>query len=291
MNGRIINLLPFFIMAIILFSSDIAYAKKSDRLKPKWLTQTLPESKSGTYMFVRSHGQGRTLAGAKQMAFVSMSQKLEVERGLTVTTDVKVSEELSYSGSSSGSDYRQEITLNVVESGRKLEIVCREIDDYWVLKGDVYEVDVLYTVTDKSSYGGSYDDEISITTRYGAAGFLSVIPGGGQFYKGSVAKGSLILAGSVAAAGGIILCENTRASYIKKMIEQPKYAAEYNALADRWETGRNVCIGAAAAIYVYNLIDAFLSDGAKRVVVRSNRVKVTPYADSKSMGLSLAFNF
>lgn len=286
-----IAVLTILSLMFCLSLPDIAYAEKSDRLKPKWLTQTLPESKSGTYMFVRSHGQGRTLAGAKQMAFVSMSQKLEVERGLTVTTDVKVSEELSYSGSSSGLDYRQEITLNVVESGRKLKIVCREIDDYWVLKGDVYEVDVLYTVTDKSSYGGSYDDEISITTRYGAAGFLSVIPGGGQFYKGSVAKGSLILAGSVAAAGGILLCENTRASYIKKMIEQPKYAAEYNALADRWETGRNVCIGAAAAIYAYNLIDAFLSDGAKRVVVRSNKVKVTPYADSRSMGVSLAFNF
>jgi len=253
----------------------------------------LPESNSGTYIFVRSHGQGSSLAGAKQQAFASMSQKLEIERGLTVNTNIQISEKFSQSQYSTTSDYKQEITLDVTENGHKLKIVCREIDDYWEVTKGVYEVDILYTVANTNVYGGSYDDKIMVTSKYGAAGFLSLIPGLGQFYKGSIAKGGLILTGEIAAAGGIIICESTRASYIKKMHEQPQHAAEYNSLADSWESARNVCIGAAAAIYVYNLIDAFTTTGAKRVVVKkgTTSLSVVPYKDNNCFGVGVALKF
>lgn len=266
---------------------------KSDRLKPKWVTQVLPESESGTYIFVRSHGQGISLAGAKQQAFVSMSQKLEIERGLTVNTSIWARERIFQNQSSTSSEYKQEITLDVTENGHKLKIVCREIDDYLEVSKGIYEVDILYTIANTNIYGGSYDDKITVTAKYPCAGFLSIIPSVGQFYKGSVAKGSLILAGEVAAAAGIVICENTRASYIKKMQEQPKHAAEYNSLADSWETGRNICIGAAAAVYVYNLIDAFVATGAKRVIVKKGNASLAalPYVDGKSVGMGFALKF
>ena len=77
------------------------------------------------------------------------------------------------------------------------------------------------------------------------------------------------------------------------MYEQPKYAAEYNSLADTWETGRNICIGAAAAIYVYNLIDAFTAKGARRVVVKRGRtsLQAAPYIDQRSFGMGLTYKF
>lgn len=282
------------ILATVLCCQNLSLAgTRSDKLRPKWVTQALPANKSASYIFIRSHGEGVTLAGAKQMAFVAMSQRLETERGLTVNTNVQIKERLSQDQKSSGSEYEQEITLDVTENGHQLKIVCREIDDYWTESGGKYKVDVLYTVTDKNIYGGSFDDKITVTSRYGAAGFLSVIPSVGQFYKGSITKGSLILAGEVAAVGGIILCENTRASYIKKMNEQPKHAAEYNSMADSWETGRNICIGAAAAIYVYNLIDAFAANGAKRIIVKKGNTSLSavPYIDSRSVGMGLALKF
>ena len=294
--GRFLNKINRIIICVaaLMGCCTVSYAEnKSDKLKPKWVTQVLPESKAGTYTFIRSHGEGFSLAGAKQMAFVSMSQKLEIERGLTVNASVQTSEKLYQNQHSSGSEYEQEIVLDVTEKGHQLKIVCREIDEYWVESKGKYEVDVLYTVTDKNSYGGSYDDKITVTTKYGAAGFLSIIPGVGQIYKGSIAKGSLILVGEVAAAGGILLCENTRASYVKKMQEQPKHAAEYNSLADTWETGRNICIGAAAAIYVYNLIDAFVSNGAKHVIVQKGRTSLSmaPVAYEDGVGVGLALKF
>lgn len=257
------------------------------------MTQALPESKSGTYIFVSGHGEGTTLAGAKQQAFISMSQRLEVERGLTVDTSSQIKEQFTEKKSSTSYSYQQEITLDVTEKGHKLKIVCREIDDYWVCRGDHYSVDVLYTVTDKNSYGGSFDDKITVTTKYPGAGFLSIIPGVGQLYKGSTFKGIAIITGEVAAAGAIVLCENTRASYVKMMKEQPKHAAEYNTRADAWETGRNIAIGAAAAIYIYNLIDAFVANGAKRVIVEQGRssLSAVPYADNYSVGIGLTYRF
>lgn len=279
---------------ILLFSVSSFSKNKSDRIKPKWVTQELPKSKSGTYIFIRAHGEGVSLAAAKQVAFVDMAQKLESERGLTITTRVEISEKMTQNTISTDTDYKQEITLDVSEKGRRLKIVCREIDDFWVFRDNRYHVDLLYTVSDKNNYGGSYDDDIKITTRYGAAGLLSIIPGMGQLYKGCYKKGTAILIGEIAAAGGILLCENTRASYIKKMKEQPKYAADYNSRADTWETGRNISIGAAAAIYVYNLIDAFVGDGAKRVIVKrkkNTQFSIVPYTDLKNAGISMRLNF
>lgn len=288
-----LRILIICLTALLCCQTNIIAKSKSDKLRPQWVTRAVPESHSGTYIFVRAHGEGASLAGARQMAFVNMAQKLEQERGLTVNTSVLSKEKFTQTQSYTNSSYQQEITMEVTENGHRLEIVCREIDDYWEEVYGKYSVDILYTVTDKNAYGGSYDDQIKVTTSYGAAGFLSIVPSVAQFYKGSVVKGSLILAGEVAAAGGILLCENTRAAYVKKMNEQPKYAAEYNSLADTWETGRNICIGAAAAIYVYNLIDAFTAKGAKRIVIKKGRASLTavPYADQRSVGMGMRLRF
>lgn len=288
------KLIPVLVslVALLVCSRTVALAgNKSDRQKPQWVVRSLPASKSGTYVFVRGHGEERSLQAARQMAFVSMSQCLESEHGLVVNTNVHIAERMSQTRSSTSSSMDQEITLDVTEKGHRISMVCREIDEYWIERKGKYEVDVLYTVADRNVYGGSYDDTIVVTAKYGAAGLMSVVPGAGQIYKGSVVKGSLIIAGEVAAVGGIVLCENTRASYIKKMHEQPKYASQYNSLADSWRTGRNVSIGVAGAIYVYNLIDALVSTGAKRVVVKNNNLKVAPYADAKCVGVGLSFKF
>lgn len=282
----------FFVLAVCLCNSALA-TTRSDKLKPKWLTQAVPESKSGTYTFVIGHGEGVTLEGARQVAFAMMAQKLENERGLTINSNLQIQERIIQNNTSTNTEYRQDIVLDVIEKGHQLKIVCREIDEYWVFKNNKYQIDILYTVADKGKYGGSYDDQIIVTTKYPGAGFLSVVPGVGQMYKGSVAKGVAIIGAEVLAAGGILLCENTRASYIKKMQEQPKYAAEYNSRADTWTTGRNVCIGAAAAIYAYNLIDAFVATGAKHVVVRNAKYQLSavPMVDNQSIGVCLALRF
>ncbi len=278
---------------ILCGAQTMSAARKSDKLKPKWVTHALPKSESDAYFFVLSYGVGSSIDAARQSAFIHLSKKLEDEHGLVINTHFKQhTHNVTTTDGSTGSRV-SDMTIIAEEQGRPINIGCRIVDEYWECKQNIqYEMYVLYAVS-RGLKGASYTDDIAVTAKYPGAGFLSIIPSVGQFYKGSTVKGSLILAGEIIAAGGIILCENTRASYIKKMQEQPKFAKEYNSRADSWETGRNICIGAAAAVYVYNLIDGFVAKGAKRVVVKKRRAQFSamPYADTESMGMSLALTF
>ena len=85
---------------------------------------------------------------------VSMAQKLEMEHDLIVDTSVRVSSDFLQTSHSNATGLKKEIVMNVSEKGHSLEIICREIDDYWVKRHNKYEVDVLYAVTNKNSIGG-----------------------------------------------------------------------------------------------------------------------------------------
>ena len=148
-------------------------------------------------------------------------------------------------------------------------------------------------------YGGSYHDRISTTSRYGAARLASIVPGAGQFLKGDVAKGVSFLVADVACAAGIILCESTRAAYAAKVKQQPQYALQYSTRANNWATGRNICLGVTAGIWVWNIIDAFAAKGARRVVVKPQRgyFSMTPTSTfdpihhTHDMGVGVAYHF
>lgn len=285
----------FIVILLLLCSGISVFAEKSHPYKPKWATHKLPESKSGTYTFISAYGEGASLDAARQKALVNLTTRLEVERGIKVNSvlNSKMTERFSSVQRDNYYSETSELDMLVEEKGKQLNIVCRVIDEYWESSDYEYKIHILYTVADKNIYGGSYDDEITVTAKYGAAGLLSVIPGVGQFYKGASIKGASIVAGEAIAVAGILLCENTRASYYKKMMEQPKYAAIYNSRMDSWETARNLCIGAAGVIYVVNLIDALATKGAKRVAVRNNNVNLSlhPYASTYGSGVGLALTF
>ena len=282
------------LVILCLFSvSTIAARKKSDPYKPKWLTHKLPESKSGIYTFISTYGEGVSLDAARQKALVNLSTKLEVERGIKVNTVLRSNMKETFSSIKNENVFWEmtELDMVVEECGKQLNIICRVIDEYWEKDSEGYKVYVLYTVADRRSQGGVLNDKIIVTSKYGAAGFFSIVPGAGQFYKGANLKGTMFIGCEVVALGGIILCENTRASYRRKMIEQPKYAVEYNSRMDTWETARNICIGATATVYVINLIDALCTKGAKRVKVenKSNNILLRPFADINSIGFALTF--
>lgn len=171
----------------------------------------------------------------------------------------------------------------------------RYVDEYWEYvsypdgsRG--YEYYALFAVSETAN--APIYDEFSTTTSYGFKPVvMSLIPGWGQMYKGSTAKGITLLAAEVAAIGGIIFTENERATYESKMRSQPNFARQYKTKVDNYETARNCCIGAAAAIYVYNLIDAIVAPGTKRVVVKPRNMQFTPVASKDFSGVTLSYRF
>ena len=266
--------------------------------------------KSAGYIFVKSEGSGSSLEAARQSCLVELASYLETERGLQINshfqqhssmTTTKNYNEHRSSNANMAYDFTQTDNFNmeVIEKGRKINMVCRTIDEYWVKTGGTYFVTTLYTVADQNMYGGSYYDRISTTSRYGAAGLASIIPGAGQFLKGDVAKGVSFLVADVACAAGIILCESTRAAYAAKVKQQPQYALQYSTRANNWATGRNICLGVTAGIWVWNIIDAFAAKGARRVVVKPQRgyFPMTPTSTfdpihhTHDMGVGVAYHF
>ena len=182
-----------------MFSTTINAQKKSDPYKPKWVTHKLPESKSGTYIFISSYGEGTSLDAARQKALANLSSRLEIERGLKVSSVLSSKMKETFSSYEDDNDYTEttEIDMVVEEHGKELNIVCRVVDEYWEKERKGYKVYVLYTVADKNFHGGSYNDKITVTSKYGANGLLSIIPGAGQFYKGANFKGTAIITAEV----------------------------------------------------------------------------------------------
>lgn len=287
-------LILFFLLCVHCFVAVNAQ-QKSDRLRPRWLTTSLPISKSPSYIFIDASGIGNSLEEARQRAFINLSTKLEHERGIKVNSSVKIKSQAIRENGKRTQQTHQSYQMECTENGKEINMTTRVVDEYWERDTQGYVCYVLYTVTDNNYTGGSYDDAITLTTSYGARGlFYSLIPGVGQLYKGSKLKGGLIMGGSVACAGMIIVTENQRSSYIKKMQEKPNHKEFYNDKAGNWENIRNGFIGAAAALYVYNLIDAAVAPGRRRVIVKKKQYadfSMVPVWNTDHVGMALVMNF
>ena len=286
----------FYVLLLFIMGGVLSNAQnKSDKLKPRWITYGLPQNISPSYLFMDASGTGNSLEEARQRSLLNLSIKLEHERGIKVSSSIKVNSKTMRQDGNRNQVSRLVFEMECIENGKEITMLTRCIDEYWECNNDTYICYTLYTVADKNSQGGSYDDQITLTTKYGFKGtFLSLIPGAGQLYKGNVLKGSLIMSSEIACASMVVVAENLRASYIKKMKEQPRYKEKYNTKADNWKNIRNGVIGAAAAIYLYNLIDASIAPGRRRVIVKQQRklnLSLRPNLENESTGMALTLTF
>lgn len=175
-----------------------------------------------------------------------------------------------------------------INSQGDLEVKARVVDEYYEKKSGGYKVSLLVQTARNPVYSF---EPVSVTDNY-SAGARVVVPGWAQFYKGQTAKGLIMLGGVIGCGIGALIFENTRADYKNKMKEQPEFAQTYNTKANNNETARNVCIGAAAAFYVWSIIDGITSKGKRRVIIGKNSsLAINPVATSNSAGISLAYNF
>lgn len=279
------------LMAALCSLSTAVWAQK-----PRWVGNT-PQALNPSYRFVEVTSYGATEQDAMMDALTMLAQNEQlrtavivgVESGQLTQTDDIITE-------SDSKDYMRDRTYVKMTSRGKEYRLQASLVDHWVEERDAHGVRMrsLYQVA--VSNHPDFDNT-RLSNKYGAAPiFMSIIPGLGQVYKGSTVKGVLMFVGTALCAGGILLCENQRADYHNKIKEQPKFAQEYNTKASNWETGRNICIGATAAVWLYNIIDAAAAKGARRIIVeRKNNTAATlqlqPSIDLKSVGLALTCKF
>jgi uncharacterized protein YfiM (DUF2279 family) len=283
MKHYLLSLVCLFIWAC---ASTDCYAQK-----PKWIGNT-PRELNHTYKFVEVVSTGSTIEQARQNAKERLEDDTQLQEGIRIyrkTRGNTTIEKSRVNGGNLQEKKKQHIEIETSVDGERYELQAVKVDEYSYNS----ELHTLYMVAlcDDPVFDRTY-----LTTSYGATPVaMSIIPGLGQWYKGSKTKGISLFAAEAVAAAGIIVCENQKSSYIRKAKEQPKFSKKYGSKADHWDTGRNICIGVAAGIWIYNMVDAIVAKGARRVIVKradGGGLSMVPFATLNSgAGVSFAFRF
>lgn len=270
-----------FLAILCAFSSASAQGWRNT--KPRWVGNA-PRTDYYTFYFIEvSSDMATSLEGARTSALKQLSANVERTDNISVTEIYVDKSQQKYSSSSGVKGYGADsYTFELRSEGMSEPIHSRRIDEYWVSmrRGGVNVLDyhAIYAVERKGKQADF--SSIGVTNRYGASGLWrsAVIPGWGQFHKGSNLKGGLILGGCAVLVGGIIFFDNQRSDYMKKIsgTHDVSLIKSYSTKRDHYATARNVCIGAAAALYAYNLIDAVAAPGARRLAIGKGKYTVMP---------------
>jgi hypothetical protein len=119
--------------------------------------------------------------------------------------------------------------------------------------------------------------------------YRALIPGMAQLYYGKNAKAGLFIGGEVVLIGGIIVGEVLRAQNIANMntTHDKKFYADK---ASACETVRNIAIGGAAVLYVWNMIDGYVLVSKNKKLHRQ-QFSLVPYATPYDTGLAMILKF
>lgn len=258
-----------FLFFVVCLISQISMGQTTDNSKRPFWTNGYFKELSNSYIEVIS-AFDYDLDGAKNKA----ANEIVKRRSLAAGAESNVSI----------SDDELKIT-----SEQNVIVKARIIDEFVEHSTSGYKVHLLVQTAKNPTY--SYES-ISLSDDYKVSG-RAFFPGMAQLCKGSKAKGYSIISAQVLSIASIILCENQRSSYQKKAIEQPKFARKYSDKASNWETGRNISIGIAAGIYVYNIVDAFVAKGKKRIVVNTKDTSFSffPQISPNSASMAVVCNF
>lgn len=278
-----------------------AQSHSGEKIRPQWLHK-LPKESNSTFKYTVVSATAATPEQARKDCTATLFNDESMRNGVAIISDYNNKEKL-YQVWNNGKLTEQieyDATTTTSVHGAEIQMYAEKKAEYGAYdKYGNYVLNILYA---KSNPGQIPQfDDIDLTTKYGARGLWrsAIIPGWGQFHKGSYLKGGLMLGGCAVLAAGIIFTENQRTDYIQKIgkTHDANLKRAYATKRDHFATGRNICIGAVAALYVYNLIDAIVAPGAQRVVVRPRNSRVGSYAFAPAIlsdgapGLAAAITF
>ncbi|WP_297900456.1 DUF5683 domain-containing protein [uncultured Parabacteroides sp.] len=200
-----------------------------------------------------------------------------------------------YVGNDTLTTYRIEFTDTLGMAG---VVHARKVDEYLAFEDYVdntyqFEYYQLYAISERDSV--PVFDEFELTRTYNhKALFLSLIPGMGQIYKGQKAKGYTILGTEATLVVSTIAFQMKKHYCGRKANEQWEVRDSWKSKERGWRQMRNLCIGLAGGLYLYNLIDAAVTKGSRHVVIKKPKERhlyITPAALPDGAAMTLTFNF
>jgi aspartate 1-decarboxylase len=262
-----------------------------------WMNGAFPP-KSNSFDYRVSRGEGHSLGEARRDAFHSLLIDLGNMAGVSVNsrTLTEIKRNLNYRNRDTyyNESERSTTAYRIEREGFKASFL--KVSEYYEYEttaaGTIYRVWELYEVSSRRSFT-PYIPEY--TDRYGASAAWrsALLPGWGQMHKGSMTKGLLVIGGEVALIGGIVATENLRAGYMQKINQthNATHIRTYAAKAGNMSNIRNLCITGAAALYIYNVIDAIVAPGDHYLLLRDKRFSFTPTTADAYAGIALVINF
>lgn len=250
--------------------------------KPGWIYNK-PTPANNSYLYVVESATGTTENEARNKATAEVFRSTAMRIGQPFNSG-EINAALQ-----SGKDY------SVIAS--QYNIPINKVCEYSENQYNGYKVYILCQVAVAGNTMVQWSD-FNKCDRQGVDGMAvlksALLPGLGQFHKGQNAKGIGFLAGEVIAVGGIVVGQSLRHNYVNKM-NNTNNAAEKKFYAERanaFTTVRNISIGAAAAVYVWNVLDAIIAKGSNRGALSyGGPVNLVPLVTDESVALSLSINF
>ena len=256
----------WLVLAVALLCSVAASAQS---ITPKWKTSGLTDLKF-SYIEVVS-GDASSVDEARDKAAQAIVQR----RNLAVGAEVRV----------------HVVDGAITTTGDKKIIVAARILDEYVEELD-YGSWRVYLLVQTLKHPQYNFENVTVTDQYSFSA-RAFVPGMEQLHKGRNAAGIAFIAGEVACVGGILVAEGMRSNYVNMIpsTHNAQLRTQYIDNANTWGNIRNGMIGAAAAVYVWNIIDAATSKGGRYIKADGAALALVPYAAPNCTGLALNISF
>ncbi len=246
------------LLICLLIGSITVLAQQSDYdAKPPWVNGDMPKlNTKGNYKVV--HVDATTIEMAKKLAKEELVKELLSAQGVNISSkSVSVNDYKKESGKKAEGKVSFHEETHVESDGYKA--VFANVDEYYQYKNGAYQFWALYLV---SANATPIKNLPNMAYKLDNGAWRSVIlPGWGQFYQKRYGKGSILLGGeAVLLAGGFYFRSKYNSNNTKsKEASSVSMRKEYRNRADKYKTRSLITLGAAAAWYVYNIVDAFTS--------------------------------
>lgn len=254
---------------LLLLLTGIVLPGKSQE-RPPW-TEGYFEDLPNSYLEVVS-GEGRSWEEARDAASKRIIQRRNASAGQSATVSFQADKPVQ------------------VESEDHLVSKNRIIDEFRESIPDGSCRIYLLVQTAKNIHADFEPVRVSDKYPFSARVF---VPGMAQIHKGNKGKGIGFIAGESLFVGGIVASECLRASYISQMnaTYNPSLRHQHSQNARICATARNIAIGGAAALYVWNIIDGIVAKGKKQIVIGDARLGIAPFATDQAGGIALNLKF
>jgi len=286
----------FSTLITLFLLTNFIYSQQSNLSnKLPWVNGNLPAN-SINFNYKVVQGDGNSLSDSQNQAVENLIFQLGSEQGFSVSSETMIKTQSLVKNNKE--EYSMDLQDKTVINQDSFKAVFSKVDEYFEetkdLKGNtIYRTWQLYVT---GSSANENIPKINYSDKYGMndAGFKSlIVPGWGQFYKKKNGKGIMFLLGTAGSLGGFLYANNEHSNNMNRSRETNDIALkkQFVEKAGDFTTLKNITLGAAVGLWIWNVIDATSTPGATKYA-QNKPIKLNLVSDQNtSLALNIKYKF